>query len=278
MTTGDSSTQLSLRRPECGAVLVVVMLAMIALLGLGPHRPVPDQWKHPDELEHQHAQPGALCRRGRHSGRQECSQPDPRAGLFPAAGRYAQRLQPKRHPDFPARGHLHEIPWDPVGGCLGTDVDGTPRRGAYLRDNPGSGCRSDTSAYINCNYPSYPNSAVPLLTTRQRLTTTIPYSLNTWARTPCSFVRTWPSADRACSLSRTPPANPQVLPLSNGIVVIRSEGVASDNRTKVVLEVTLSPNPNSTQIQQGIATVCPAAQRAATTMRPSSKALPSAAA
>jgi len=35
MKTDDSSTQLSFRRPETGAVLVVVLLAMIALLGMG---------------------------------------------------------------------------------------------------------------------------------------------------------------------------------------------------------------------------------------------------
>ena len=35
MKTDDSSTQPSLRRPETGAVLVVVLLAMIALLGMG---------------------------------------------------------------------------------------------------------------------------------------------------------------------------------------------------------------------------------------------------
>jgi len=35
MTTGDSSTQLSLRRPECGAVLVVVMPGHDCTAGLG---------------------------------------------------------------------------------------------------------------------------------------------------------------------------------------------------------------------------------------------------
>jgi hypothetical protein len=34
---------------------------------------------------------------------------------------------------------------------------------------------------------------------------------------------------------------PSGAPVPNGVVIIRSEGVASDNRTRVVLEVTLAP-------------------------------------
>ena len=35
---------------------------------------------------------------------------------------------------------------------------------------------------------------------------------------------------------------------ANSIVVIRSEGTASDNRTKVAIEVTMSPNTNATLV------------------------------
>jgi len=156
MTTGDSSTQLSLRRPECGAVLVVVMLAMIALLGLG----LTGLYLTSGSIQmssniNMRNQALYVAEAGIQVAKSVLNQ-TPGPGYFPPLGDMLKGYSPNDTPISLPAGISDEIPWDPVGGCLGTDVDGTPRRGAYLRDNPGSGCRSDTSAYINCKLPQLP--------------------------------------------------------------------------------------------------------------------------
>jgi hypothetical protein len=144
-----------------------------------------------------------------------------------------------------------DIPNDPVYGCQAADGVG---RGAYLRDEPGTvtGCASN-SGYIDCaiafsDNPSDPNA--PPVPTGQIMGT---YTL--FIRQDLADCRT---GNFTCDGD---PSNPNPnCPTANGIVVIRSEGTASDNRTRVVLEVTMARNPNATFVEARLATVCPAGQ------------------
>jgi hypothetical protein len=144
-----------------------------------------------------------------------------------------------------------EVPSDPVSGC---QAAGGVDRGAYLRDEPGSvvGCSSN-SAYVGCsvtysNTVGDPNSPPP------------PPSQTMGAYT--LFIRQDLTECRIgnfiCDGDPTTP-DPNC-PTANGMVVIRSEGTASDNRTKVVLEVTMARNPNAPVVNSRLATVCPAGQ------------------
>jgi hypothetical protein len=126
--------------------------------------------------------------------------------------------------------------------CVGGD---NFQKGAILRDEPGAvaGCTSN-SAYLNCALtamtdPNDPNTPV----SKGRYTVYIRQD-----QAECrlgSYTCDFP--DPAC-------------PLNNGIVVIRSEGTASDNRTMVALEVTMTRNPNPSVANVQLATVCPAGQ------------------
>ena len=135
-------------------------------------------------------------------------------------------------------------------------------RGAYLRDDDpppaGFGCQTSASTtpkpvYIGCNYPptySYTDSNGNSISYNAT-----PPDPNGMSATPTQYMGQYTLFIRQdlgeCRQGSVTIDN-------NGIVVIRSEGTASDNRTKVVLEVTMSTNPNVAILSQGIATVCPA--------------------
>jgi len=149
-------------------------------------------------------------------------------------------------------GFVDEIPATPTE-CLGSDANGNLKRGAYLRDDAPFGCQGASGfsqAYVNCNYPpagfndpNDPNGPQPLNQFMGRYTLFVRQDLADCRMGYYNFENNDPASG---------------LPLTNGIVVIRSEGVASDNRTKVVLEVTMAPNPNVIDVPSQIVTVCSA--------------------
>jgi len=163
MTTGDSSTRPSLRRPETGAVLVVVLLAMIALLGMG----LTGLYLTSGSIQmssniNMRNQALYVAEAGIQAAKSVLNR-TPLPGFFPNLGGMLNGTSPMAVPVALPSGVSDEVPQDP-NGCLGMDVDGsTQKRGAYLRDEPGLGvgCRGDTLAFIDCNYPSYPNSTSP---------------------------------------------------------------------------------------------------------------------
>jgi hypothetical protein len=258
MQTDDSSTRLSLRRPQDGAVLVVVLLAMIGLLGMG--------------LAGLYLTSGSIQMSSNINMRNQALYVA-EAGLQTAKAILNRTVpgSPNWQPNLAAMltgsspsgvaiplpsGFVDRFPGDsddPTGtGCLGTATNGTPTPGAYLRDEDpppsGFGCQTDTSTtpqpvYINCNYPSTVahNEAPP--------------DPNTMSAAPTQYMGKYTLFIRQdLGECRQQFFNQDF----DGIVVIRSEATASDNRTKVVLEATMSTNPNTQILSQGIATVCPA--------------------
>jgi len=149
---------------------------------------------------------------------QECSSPDPRAGLFPR--RWADMLKGYSPNDtrFPCP---RASPMRSLGTRSGVAWAqmSTARQGAGLSARQSGFRVSKRHVSVHkLQLPQLPNSAVPLLTTRQRLTTTIPYSLNTWARTPCFRQDLAECRQGLFIVENSPQQTPQVLPLSNGIV------------------------------------------------------------
>jgi hypothetical protein len=252
MATDDSSTRLSLRRPETGAVLVVVLLAMIALLGLG----LTGLYLTSGSIQmnsniNMRNQALYVAEAGIQAARSVLNRiPAGNPTWTPPLGNMLSGMDPGGNPVALPTGISDEIPWDP-NGCLGTNSDGTPGRGAYLRDNIPTGCLSNT-AYVNCNYPNYSSTVARNEATPDNNNPVLTPFMGQYTL----FIR----QDLAeCRQGLFTTENyPSGIPATNGIVVIRSEGVASDSRTKVVLEVTMSPNSAATPVQVGVATVCPA--------------------
>ena len=261
MKTDGSSKELSLRRPESGAVLVVVLLAMIALLGMG----LTGLYLTSGSIQmsaniNMRNQALYVAEAGIQTAKSVLNRTIAgMPGWSPNLSGMLAGTDPMGVPVALPSGFADEIPnnsgMDPSdSGCLGSMGDGTPTRGAYVRDSAGFGCQSDLSTtlsqvYVNCNYPTAvahneapPDNSVSSAPTQYMGKYTL-------------FIR----QDLAeCRLGAFTVENPPPTGTSNGIIVIRSEGVASDNRTKVVLEVTMSPNANATPVQTGIASVCPA--------------------
>ena len=216
MKTDDSSTQPSLRRPETGAVLVVVLLAMIALLGMG----LTGLYLTSGSIQmsaniNMRNQALYVAEAGIQAAKNLLNQPLPVNLNSLLAGNSPLTLSPVALPS----GVSDEPLSDPLNGCLGRDASGF-NRGAILRDEPNLGCRPDTSAYADCNYP-----------------TTIahdeaPPDPNTMSPAPTQYMGKYTIFIRQdlaeCRQARFTQD-------TNGIVVIRSEGTASDNRTKVVI-------------------------------------------
>jgi len=252
MTTGDSSPRLSLRCPETGAVLVVVLLAMIALLGLG----LTGLYLTSGSIQmnsniNMRNQALYVAEAGIQTARSVLNRiPAGNPTWTPPLASMLSGTDPGGNPVALPTGINDEIPWDP-NGCLGTNSDGTPGRGAYLRDNIPTGCLSNT-AYVNCNYPNYSSTVARNEATPDNNNPVLTPFMGQYTL----FIR----QDLAeCRQGLFTTENyPSGIPATNGIVVIRSEGVASDSRTKVVLEVTMSPNSAATPVQVGVATVCPA--------------------
>jgi hypothetical protein len=242
----DGSARRNRRRSrETGAVLVVVLLAMIGLLGLG--------------LTGLYLTSGSIQMSSNITMRNQALYVA-EAGIQTAKSVLNRTVagipnwtpnlnsmlnggSPTGNPIALPAGYVDQIPnqkaFDP-SGCLGVQDDGQKTPGAYLRDDPGvGGCRRDTSAYIDCNYPT---SVVHNEVTADNPNLLFAQYMGRYTL----YIR----QDLAECRKNAPD--------SNQIVVIRSEGTASDNRTTVVLEVTMSPNPNAKVINTGIASVCPA--------------------
>jgi hypothetical protein len=267
MKTHDSSTLPSLRRPQNGAVLVVVLLAMIGLLGMG--------------LAGLYLTSGSIQMNSNINMRNQALyvaeagiqtakaildrtvlgdstwQPDLNgmlAGIHSPSG--AVVSTPAGYTDeIPGRAGTD--PSDP--GCSGKSSNGVATRGAYLRDEDpppsGLGCETDPTmpvkpVYIDCNYP--PKYSGTTLAYKEE-----PTDPNAMSPAPTQYMGKYSLFIRQ-DLGECRMAGDSFITDRNGIVVVRSEGTASDNRTKVVLEVTMSTNPNVQILTQGIATVCPA--------------------
>jgi len=162
MKPDDSSTKPSLRRPETGAVLVVVLLAMIALLGMG----LTGLYLTSGSIQmsaniNMRNQALYVAEAGIQAAKNLLNQPLPVNLNSLLAGNSPLTLSPVALPS----GVSDEPLSDPLNGCLGRDASGF-KRGAILRDEPNLGCRPDTSAYADCNYPP------PLPTTRRHPTPT----------------------------------------------------------------------------------------------------------
>jgi hypothetical protein len=241
MKTHDSSTQPSLRRPETGAVLVVVLLAMIALLGMG----LTGLYLTSGSIQmsaniNMRNQALYVAEAGIQAAKNLLNQPLPVNLNSLLAGNSPLTLSPVALPSSISDEPLS----DPLNGCLGRDASGF-KRGAVLRDEPGLGCRPDTSAYADCNYP-----------------TTIahdeaPPDPNTMRPAPTQYMGKYTIFIRQ-DLAECRQGPGHFTQDTNGIVVIRSEGTASDNRTKVVIEATMSHNPVATLLPPTIAQTCTA--------------------
>ena len=268
MKTDDSSTRSSLRRPQDGAVLVVVLLAMIGLLGMGLAGLYLTsgniQMSSNINMRNQAlyvAEGGIQVAKGiLNRPNSDLSYPNLSLMLSGTAG-------PSGATVATPSGFTDEIPGragtdasDP--GCSGKSSNGVSTRGAYLRDdNPtptGFGWQTSASTtpqavYIDCNYPptySYTDSNGNSISYNAT-----PPDPNGMSATPTQYMGKYTLFIRQ-DLGEC--RQGYITQDSNGIVVIRSEGTASDNRTKVVLEVTMSTNPNVQILSQAIATVCPA--------------------
>jgi hypothetical protein len=243
------------RRGDKGAVLVVVLLVMMALLGLGltglylttgtiqmnANINMRNQALQVAEAGIQRAKE-VLNRRGIPGW-------DPNiSGLLSATTSPANQTLPTMTlPDaIPAT----------TDDCLGGD---NFQKGAVLRDEPGSvtGCAS-TSAYFNCalsamtdpNDPNNPRSLgnYTVFVRQDQAECRLGGNLNI-----CENGR-----GSSSSLSCVDGIGNAIT--SNGIVVVRSEGTAADNRTMVAIEVTMARNPNPSIMDTRLATVCPAGQ------------------
>jgi hypothetical protein len=267
MKTDDSSPRPSLRRPQDGAVLVVVLLAMIGLLGMG--------------LAGLYLTSGSIQMNSNINMRNQALYVA-EAGIQTAKGIINRTVlgSPDWNPDINGMlagihspsgavvatpsGYTDEIPGragtDPSDyGCSGKSSNGVSTRGAYLRDEDpppsGFGCQTDPTAplqpvYIGCYYPpKYSGSTLAY--------NEAPADPNAMSPTPTQYMGQYTLFIRQ-DLGECRLGGDNLTRDGNNIVVIRSEGTASDNRTKVVLEVTMSTNPNVQILSQGLATVCPA--------------------
>ncbi|HJX51160.1 MAG TPA: pilus assembly PilX N-terminal domain-containing protein, partial [Polyangia bacterium] len=166
MKTDGSSTRPSLRRPETGAVLVVVLLAMIALLGMG----LTGLYLTSGSIQmsaniNMRNQALYVAEGGIQAAKEVLNRNVPGMPAYPNLSRMLAGADPMGNAIPLPAGFVDEIPGnnanldDPTDfGCLGRTGNGTFTRGAYLRDVPGRGCQGGTSAFIDCNYPPvYPN-------------------------------------------------------------------------------------------------------------------------
>ncbi len=249
MTATHHKAQASHRRGDRGAVLVVVLLVMMALLGLG--------------LAGLYLTTGSIQMNANIKMRSEALYMA-EAGINRARSVLNRTIagNPDWSPDLERMLHgasplgvsvplnvADEFP-NPDDGCLAAGGVG---RGAYLRDEPnnvGAQCDS-SSAYINCRLPD-PASQLGRYTLfiRQDLA-----ECRLGGNLPTC--ETDVSGKEGATVCTDGIGNPVT---TNGVVVIRSEGVASDNRTKVVLEVTMARNNNAPIVDTHLASVCPAGQ------------------
>ena len=240
MNTDDSSTQPSPRRPSTGAVLVVVLLAMIALLGMG----LTGLYLTSGSIQmsaniSMRNQALYVAEAGIQTAKNLLNQPVV-SGLAPNLSSLLQGSSPITTTSVALPSGFADEPFvsgDQANGCLG------PKRGAILRDEPGRGCRTDTSAYAGCNYPT--------TTTHNE---TPPADMNS---APTQFMGQYTLFIRQ-DLAECRKGSPSFTQDNNGTVIIRSEGTASDNRTRVVIEATMTANPNIIPTPSSVASICTA--------------------
>jgi hypothetical protein len=249
MRATPQKAQASHRRGDKGAVLVVVLLVMMALLGMG--------------LAGLYLTSGTIQMNANINMRNQALYMA-EAGINRARSVLNRPATPSWQPDLagmlegtkspngmsvPTLALTHEIP-DPSVGCLAESGTG---RGAYFRDEPGTvvGCDGGGgSAYIDCRLPD-PASQLGKYTLfiRQDLA-----ECRLGGNLPKCETNTDPTKLAVCTDASGNVVN------TNSIVVVRSEGTASDNRTRVVLEVTMVRNFNAPVVNTNLATVCPAGQ------------------
>ncbi|HEX7598573.1 MAG TPA: pilus assembly PilX N-terminal domain-containing protein, partial [Polyangia bacterium] len=251
MRNNKSPTRPSLRRQEAGAVLVVVLLAMIALLGMG----ITGLYLTSGSIQmssniNMRNQALYVAEAGIQTAKSVLNRTLPgNAAWKPWIGDMLAGRSPTQAVVPLPSGLVDEIPTSP-DGCLGIDVNGNPTRGAYLRDDapsPPYGC-DGSLVYVNCSYPNNPSVAYDQ-------TTNDPNN----PPPPTQFMGRYTLFIRQdLAECRMGQYSAEVDGVSNGVVVIRSEGVASDNRTRVALEVTMTTNPNAVPVAVRVASVCPA--------------------
>jgi hypothetical protein len=243
----------SRRRPDVGAVLVVVLLAMIGLLGLG----LTGLYLTSGSIQmssniNMRNQALYVAEAGLQTAKSVLNRTVPGFAIWKPDLTSMLNGGGPSTASVPLPDGLDDKNLRPSdgNGCLGVRDDGDPTPGAYLRDDPGvGGCRKDTSAYINCAYPPASSGFTRGAATPDNTQPTTAQFMGSYTL----FIR----QDLAECRKKLAKDDGSIRD-DNGIVVIRSEGTASDNRTKVVLEVTMSPNPNPPIAKTGVASVCPA--------------------
>jgi Tfp pilus assembly protein PilX len=226
------------RRTDKGAVLVVVLIVMVALLGLGMTglflTSGTIQMNTNINLRNQAL---VVAEAGIERARSVLNSPN---GLPSISALLAG-----------ATTSADEIPHDTTR-CMGED------RGAILVDKITTNC-SGSPTPANCTLQDIPYPSVDR-------SGDLPTSAGAVARTTMGSYTVYIRQDLAdcrmgnfvCDQSPVPPDidagaataiggpllcdPPENAPMPNGAVVVRSEGVASDNRTRVVLEVTMTPS------------------------------------
>jgi hypothetical protein len=239
------------RRGDTGAVLVMVLLVMMALLGLG--------------LTGLYLTTGSIQMNANINMRNQALQAA-EVGLQRAKDLLNRQGLPGYDPDISSLLNGSKTPAGVPLSSLGlpdaipTSTDdclGGPnfQRGAVLREDGVTGCQNP-SALFNCPLPSMSNPNDPSSLTSKGTYTVFIRQDQAECRLGGNL---FGCESRATGTSSCLDGNG--LPVaSNQIVVIRSEGTASDKRTMVALEITMSRNRNAPTVNAMLATVCPAGQ------------------